>query len=355
MTTKELQDAVKYVRKHYPMGNKTDWSKVKELLKSDLSTEAIRSRYRRTLSPERELSFEQILLNKIKQKRTIDWLTTNLSTTKENIMATLAELQANGFRNITLWQEEGTLWVHNRQIRKTTVPKELPLKTLRFAVVSDTHIGSVQHDNAALHKFYDLVEERGIDTVLHAGDLTDGYYPNRTTSILEQTHVGFSNQIKETVRSYPSRPNITTYFISGNHDYSHARNGFADVGETVEAVREDMIYLGHNYGRFWLNEGVSVSLIHPTDGIARNFNKKIRDIVERHPEKRGDVMLIGHYHKVAMVRHQGCYAYVVPAMQRQTSFMRDNGLESVVGGMIIEVRLDELGRVAGVVSEIVEL
>ncbi|MBO2523865.1 MAG: hypothetical protein CW336_08485 [Bacteroidetes bacterium] len=140
-----------------------------------------------------------------------------------------------------------------------------------------------------------------------------------------------------------------------NHDATHMRNGSADIGEAISMMREDdLVYLGHNFSKLDIAENLTVSLVHPTDGIARNFNNKIRDIIDRNAARRADLMFIGHYHKLAMLKHQGVYGYVVPSFQRQTSFMADNNLESVVGGMIITVNFNELGDISSVATEVIE-
>lgn len=371
-----LLETVEHVRKHYPAGTQISWKKVQAIMlerfpNRKISREGLRNRYRRLTDirvnqiTKRKDDFrvgrittEQRLLNEIRQKRPIEWLEKRLNLTRGEILGAITKLQIEGYRGVSAWDEDGVIYVHNRVRANQTVPrevkKELPRLSTTFAVVSDTHIGSIHHDAEALNKFYDMVVERGIDTVLHAGDLVDGYYPNRPTSIMEQSHVGFSNQLREVTRSYPMRDGVTTYFIIGNHDDTFIRTGFADIGEVVESVRDDMVYLGHNYGKFWLNENISVSLIHPTDGISRNFNNKIRDIIERRPAQKGDLMFIGHYHKIAMLKHQESYGYVVPSFQRQTSFMANNGLESIVGGMFVTVNLNEKGKVDSVVTELVE-
>ena len=46
--------------------------------------------------------------------------------------------------------------------------------TVRFAVVSDTHICSRQQQMSHLHSFYRLCSEREIDTVFNPGDLSEG-------------------------------------------------------------------------------------------------------------------------------------------------------------------------------------
>lgn len=44
----------------------------------------------------------------------------------------------------------------------------------KFAVVSDTHIGSKLARLDELHTFYDICREKKIKDIIHAGDIVDG-------------------------------------------------------------------------------------------------------------------------------------------------------------------------------------
>lgn len=372
--TKDLEAVVEHVRKHFPRGTQTDWHKVKELLGSDKSIEALRSEYRRVMDPnmtkiikERyevnagRITTEQKLLALIKRKHTMDSLCEKLEVEENDILIAVAKLHLQGYRGVRIYDEGGVTFVHNRvtvgELRANPVETAvmLPGKEIEFAVVSDAHFGSVYSAVDELHEFYDIVQGRGIKVVFNAGDMTDGYYNNRPTSILEQDAIGFTNQLNKVVNEYPRRDGVTTYFITGNHDLTHQRNAFANIGEAISMVRDDMIYSGHNFAKFEVNEDVSISLVHPTDGISRNFNNKIRDLIDRNPNRRADLMFVGHYHKLAMLKHQDVYGYIVPSFQRQTGFMQDNNLESVVGGMIVRVKVNAFGKIESVVTEVIEL
>jgi hypothetical protein len=60
-----------------------------------------------------------------------------------------------------------------------------------------------------------LLKSKGVSKVLHIGDLTDGWYQHRATSIFEQTAVGFTNQLNYFVKRYPRVGKIKTYAITG--------------------------------------------------------------------------------------------------------------------------------------------
>lgn len=215
------------------MGTQTNWGKVKEHLKSDQSTEALRSRFRRLSDPnmnkivkERHEMYmgrdtiEKRVLAAIKREQPIGVLCKKLFVEENDILLAVAKLQLQGYRGVQTYVKDGVVFVHNSKkvdsVDKNNYPtKAYSNKPITFAVVSDTHIGSICHANEALHEFYDIVEGRGITTVLHAGDISDGYYNNRPTSILEQSSVGFTAQLKEVISTYPEREGVTTYFITG--------------------------------------------------------------------------------------------------------------------------------------------
>ena len=365
--------------------NMNDWELVLVIMQEKypdrkLTKESVRNSYRRLTNANRvnnvvkerddrrmgRTSNHMRVLAETKYKRPIYYIMERLELTEPEVMAAVAKLQLEGYRGVSVFKENGVTYVHNRIRYNTSQPllsgdeegihiyDGRQSKTIEFAVVSDTHFGNINADKKSLHEFYNLINKRGIKTVLHVGDLVDGYYTNRPTSVLEQYATGYTDQLKDFVKDFPKIEGITTYGITGNHDYTHMRNGFANMGEGISAIRPDFVYLGHNFGRIYLGPKVSVSLIHPTDGISQNFNKKIRDMIERSPERRSDIMLIGHYHKIAMVQHRGINAYVVPSFEKKTSFMQDMGLDSIVGGMIFKVKTDKDDNILSVVTEIIE-
>jgi hypothetical protein len=197
---------------------------------TNLSRDAIRLQWRKqnhkTLVPqlakqaqERNLTtLRDLLLSKIKSKRDLSLLAHELSVTVDAILLEVSRLQLNGYRGVTVWQEQGKMFIQN-VVSKGSVQniRDLPTfaKTIRIGVVSDTHIGNKNFDRCALDYLYDYFDELGIKTVLHVGDMTDGWYTNRPTSILEQDAIGFDQQLAMTVDVYPRRQGIKTYFITG--------------------------------------------------------------------------------------------------------------------------------------------
>ena len=84
-----------------------------------------------------------------------------------------------------------------------------------FAVVSDTHLCSIEEKRRELKTFYRLVAKRGIRDVLHCGDIVAGMRIYRGQEFELHTH-GFDNQAAYTIKNYPRENGVTTHFITGN-------------------------------------------------------------------------------------------------------------------------------------------
>lgn len=363
----ELLSAVEYVRKEHPRGKTTNWKKVKEHLQSKRSIESLRNHYRRltdykvTQLVKRKDDFrmgrttiEQRVLNEIKKKRPLVWLMKRLDITEEETLSAVARLQISGYRGVTVFKEDDVVFVQNIVPAKgsttfttTDLTDVTEGDTITFAVLGDVHMGSKFSDTEVLNKAYDDIASRGITTVLNTGDISEGHYTNRPTSINDLTHIGFQEQLRHIVQDYPQREDVMTYFITGNHDYTHMRNGLANIGETIGGIREDMMYLGHNFARVYLHPAFSVSIIHPSDSSTKALSQRLQNIINNSNTRKSDMMFVGHYHKTLYMHYKGVHGYLVPSMQRETTFMQDYNMTSDVGYIIVTVKVanDEIIKV----------
>ncbi len=261
--------------------------------------------------------------------------------------------------NVEVWFEDGELWCENKPVLElgtTEISVLHEAREIKIALLGDTHIGSKKTAWGALHEFYHYAYEAGVREFYHAGDLTDGMYKNRDNSFFEQDAHGFSEQVQMVVDKYPRLEGAMTYFITGNHDATHMRNGGANVGETVEMGREDMCYLGHNFAKVWLTPEVDLNLIHPTDCGAQAVSHKLQKIIDgAERQRKSKIVAVGHYHKMAWVYWKDTHGFMVPSFQYQTEFMRDNNLKSYVGGFILTIKLDRHGKLVSLTPEFVEL
>jgi len=346
-------------------GTRTDWGKVFDTMTTlypnlDISREGLRSLYRRKHKTPPKVDVNLLFVDAVRRPRTVAALAEEFRISEADVYRRIVALQSAGYRGLVVWDENGTTYVRNiTKARSGDAAYHMAEVTrgrdITFGVVSDTHMGSKYEALDELERFYDILAERGVTTVYHVGDISEGYYSNRPASIFDTHAVGFSEQVRHIVANYPELSGGTTYFITGNHDATHFRNGFADIGETISASRPDLVYLGHNFARIHLTEALTMSLVHPTDGAANTLSLKLQHLIDRNAGRRSDIMLVGHYHKSCGLKYRDVYGYLVPSFQHVTPFMSDNNLYSDVAGMIFTVRVDDNGKLLSIVTEYVDM
>lgn len=219
------------------------------------------------------------------------------------------------------------------------------LNEKEILVVSDTHFGSIHNQVHLLNELYKEAYNRGVTTVLHVGDLTDGNYPNRPENPRQQFLHGFDEQVGYVVDMYPEVDGITTYYILGSHDETHYKNGQATVDYWVDKCRGDMEFLGQDTGEIIIDK-VKYVLDHPGGGSAQSLSYKPQkriEILESHNKPK--VLLIGHYHKSYHFVYRNVQCIEVPALCSKTQFQQKQGLLNVVGGYFIKVYSDKKGNV----------
>ena len=108
------------------------------------------------------------------------------------------------------WFSNTPTWYSNQ----TDLSKILPVEG-RIGVVTDTHLCSVAERLDVVNEAYDTFVKLGITTVLHIGDLTDGWNEYRNHISFVKCH-GSQEQALYAIKHYPKRKGLTTYVIGGN-------------------------------------------------------------------------------------------------------------------------------------------
>jgi hypothetical protein len=171
--------------------------------------------------------------------------------------------------------------------------------TVKFGLVSDTHMGSLYAGQDMLEAAYDVFE-------------------------------------------YPRRKGVTTHFILGNHDMSFWKRAGINIGPKIAEARDDMFYLGVEEADiiFKGEDGRSakVRLIHPGKGTAYAISYQIQKYIESLTGgNKPHVLLVGHYHKTELLpQYRNVYAVQAGTLERQTPFMRARNIAAHMGFWIIE-------------------
>jgi len=232
-------------------------------------------------------------------------------------------------------------------------------KRLEFGVVSDTHLGSKCEQVEHLRAFYRECEARQIDMVFHSGDMTDGENMWRGHAYEIHTH-GADAQAEYAASAYPKVNGIRTKFINGNHDHSFMRSAGVDVCQLVATHRKDMEYLGP-IGRYVELEYTArtrkvfrVHLMHPRGSAPYARSYRTQKIVEGYSGgSKPDMLLAGHLHYQNHLFTRNVHAYQLPCFQKQTSLLKELGLEPVVGGYIFGVEFSKDGSIGRLEQELI--
>ena len=236
----------------------------------------------------------------------------------------------------------------NKKIMPTT--SKLPIDSeklnhIELCVVSDTHLGNKHQQLHLLNEVYEEAYKRGIKTVLHAGDLSDGNYTNRPESYYEQFIHGFDEHADYIIDWYPKVDGIETKFIAGNHDFTNNRNNGASLGKWISEKRKDMEYLGQDNYTVVLDK-VKIMLDHPAGGSAKSVSYKLQQKVEgMESTHKPNALITGHYHKSYYMLYNNVHAMLAPALCDYTPFQKRMGLSNDLGAYFIDIYADKNGRI----------
>lgn len=286
-------------------------------------------------------SVEERLL-KEKKPQSVEALTEKYGVTARQLRLIIKELQAEG---LGVGTEGDTVYRTKAPLEAEThdLSRQFRGRTLRFGLISDTHLSSKKQRLDALQDMYDLFVKEGITHVFHCGDLSEGQNIFRGQE-LEVLHFGQEEQIEYAIKAYPKRKGIKTHWIGGNHDLKMYERGGVDPGPQIERARPDMPYLGQYSTRIRFSDGVEMELIHPAGSSAYALTYKMQRWINSlgtHPGDRPSILAMGHWHYSAYANYQDIHGLMVPSFKSQGSFEKRLGLGSKVGGWIIEARLSQ--------------
>ena len=250
-------------------------------------------------------------------------------------------------KNIEVVMDGNEMVFKKNSLKKVSLSKPGmdQLKENEILVVSDTHFGNNHNQLHLVNELYQEAYNRGIQTVLHVGDMTDGNYPNRQENPRLQFLHGFDEQVGYVVDMYPKIDGIDTYYILGSHDETHYKNGQATVDFWLDRCRPDMHFLGQDTGEIVIDK-VRYVLDHPGGGSAQSTSYKPQkriEILESHNKPK--VLLIGHYHKSYAFVYRNVQCIQVPALCGKTQFQQKQGLINNMGGYFLKVYSDDKGNI----------
>jgi hypothetical protein len=231
----------------------------------------------------------------------------------------------------------------------------LPLNTIdgsgwaRFGLVADTHLACKECRLDSLHAQYALFRAEGVTTVLHAGNIVDGYVPRINGDSALETSI--DGQVQYVIDNYPLVKNITTHFITGDdHEGWWQKEGF-NFGAYLQYVAErerrtDLHYIGHVEADVEVKlagtkKSVIIKVQHPGGGsaYARSYTGQKQVEAFQGGEKPA-ILVQGHYHVSNYMVDRNVHVIGLPGFQDQTIFARKKRLRMEIGGAILEFKVN---------------
>lgn len=257
-------------------------------------------------------------------------------------------LRVRGY-DIDIVKSNDDFYIKKKNIVRTSKrikPSPDSLKHIKLCIVSDTHLCTTIQQLNLLNGVYKEAHRRGINTVLHCGDVIDGDFTKiRPAQNYDLFRRGFDEQTDYVIDMYPKVDGITTHFIEGSHDQTHVKNGGATPGLWIEKLRDDMKYLGTPEAIVEIDK-VKIKMQHPGGGCARSLSYKPQIAIdEMETNEKPNMFLQGHFHKAYGCVYRNVYAYLVPSFMDQSGFMKMNNIRSIVGAYFMDIYADKSGHI----------
>ena len=286
------------------------------------------------------------------QKAFVDTIAKNFNISRYEVIGRVTEINEQGIYNIQIINDRLML---NKQVLRNTKKYVHAVgveRHFKFLVMGDTHLCGIYEQLSFVHYLYDYAKSLGITNVYHVGDISDGYYRNRPDHIYGLHKIGFDEQAEYIARNYPKREGMTTYFITGDHDETRIKNGGADIGKKLSAMREDLIYLGVGSAMIQLTPNCNMQLFHPLDGSSYAVSysgQKYMDSLSG--GDKPNLIFTGHHHKGMYFIYRNIHYFEVPSTCLQSSWEKRLKLNNVSGAWIVELDIDEDGSVTHLKAE----
>lgn len=216
------------------------------------------------------------------------------------------------------------------------------LEHLKLLLISDTHLASKFDRLDILNYLYDEADKKGVNYVLHSGDLTEGL-SGRPQQLYELKETSYTGQRDYVIDKYP-KADIPTYVIAGNHDQWWIKQCGADICRDISNNREDLIYLGSDCEDLKIGK-LRIRLYHGTGGGAYAKSYKLQKYLDSVPmEERPHILQTGHIHQAFYMKQGNTHCFQTSCLQDQTPYERSKGLSNDKSCWWVDVYMDNKGN-----------
>lgn len=213
---------------------------------------------------------------------------------------------------------------------------------IKFAIISDMHVGSQYINESRITSALDLCEKEGVRLVFFPGDVTEGM-SGREGHVYELQHIGYHAQRQAAIDILtPYKDKFDIKMISGNHDLWYAAKanmGALIVKDICEALGAE--YLGEHEAVININ-GIKIMLWHGEDGSSYALSYRMQKIIESlSGGEKPHILITGHDHKQGYFFTRNIHAVLGGCLQKQTPWMRRKKLAAHEGFWIIEMTISD--------------
>ena len=268
----------------------------------------------------------------------------------KQIMADLDIQEYEVLGLVELAKQQGYLYdvLDNKVVKfkpkKTNDVYQIPsaLDEIKLLMISDTHLGSKYDRLDILRYLYDEADKRGVNYILHSGDVTDGK-SNRPQHIYDLKETSYDGQRDYVVDKYP-KGDIPTYMIAGNHDYMWVKQCGADIVKDICSRREDLHYLGSDCEDLKIGK-LKVRLYHGKGGGSYAKSYKLQKYLDAIPqEEMPDIFQTGHIHQSFYMKQGKTHCFQTSCLQDLTPYERSMGFSNDKSAWWVDVYMNSKGE-----------
>ena len=281
---------------------------------------------------------------------------------KKDLLTICKELELKDYEVIglvELMKQDGELVDYiDGQIVKLTKPLKSNdvyrisnnLERLRLLLISDTHLASKYDRLDILRYLYEKAEDKGVNFVLHSGDLTDGL-SGRQQQLYDLKEASYTGQRDYVIDKYP-KSDIPTYLIAGNHDLWWVKQCGADIVKDICNKRDDLTYLGSDCEDLQIGK-LKIRLYHGKGGGAYAKSYKLQKYLDAIPlEEKPHILQTGHIHQAFYMKQDDTHCFQTSCLQDLTPFERSMGFNNDKSCWWVDVNFDNKGNVHSINQEI---
>ena len=213
---------------------------------------------------------------------------------------------------------------------------------LKLLLISDTHLASKYDRVDILRYLYAKAEDKGVDYVLHSGDLTEGV-SGRPQQQYELKEASYTGQRDYAISKYP-KSSVPTYMIAGNHDFWWIQKCGADIVKDICNNRSDLTYLGSDCEDLKIGR-LRIRLYHGKGGGAYAKSYKLQKYLDSIPsEELPHILQTGHIHQAFYMKQGKTHCFQTSCLQDLTPFERSMGFSNDKSCWWVDVYMDDKGN-----------